>query len=33
MIQDRSNANLALFTSAFGVKLLVVHYDSDDDAG
>ncbi|MFZ0803415.1 MAG: hypothetical protein WBQ09_12330 [Terriglobales bacterium] len=31
--EDRSNANLALFTSAFGVKLLVVHYDSDDDAG
>ena len=30
---DRSNANVALFTSAFGVKLLVVHYDSDDDAG
>ncbi len=30
--EDRSNANLALFTSAFGVKLLVVHYDSDDDA-
>lgn len=29
--EDRSNANLALFTSAFGVKLLVVHYDSDDD--
>jgi hypothetical protein len=29
---DRSNANLAVFTSAFGVKLLVVHYDSDDDA-
>ena len=28
--EDRSNANLALFTSAFGVKLLVVHYDSDD---
>jgi len=31
--EDRSNANLALFTSAFGVKLLVAHYDSDDDAG
>jgi|SRR5580698_918864 hypothetical protein len=30
--EDRSNANLALFTSAFGVKLLVAHYDSDDDA-
>ncbi|MGO9124733.1 MAG: hypothetical protein ACLP6G_07565 [Terriglobales bacterium] len=30
--EDRSNANLALFTSAFGVKLLVVNYDSDDDA-
>jgi hypothetical protein len=30
--EDRSNANLAIFTSAFGVKLLVVHYDSDDDA-
>lgn len=30
--QDRSNANLALFTSAFGVKLVVAHYDSDDDA-
>ncbi|HTA23380.1 MAG TPA: hypothetical protein VK763_07590 [Terriglobales bacterium] len=31
--EDRSNANLALFTSAFGVKLLVAHYDTDDDAG
>jgi hypothetical protein len=31
--EDRSNANLAVFTSAFGVKLLVVHYDSDDDSG
>src|SRR5271154_6382247 len=31
--EDRSNANLALFTSAFGVKLVVAHYDSDDDAG
>ena len=30
--EDRSNANLALFTSAFGVKLVVAHYDSDDDA-
>jgi len=30
--QDGSNANLALFTSAFGVKLVVAHYDSDDDA-
>jgi hypothetical protein len=30
---DKSNANLALFTSAFGVKLLVANYDSDDDAG
>ena len=29
---DKSNANLALFTSAFGVKLLVAHYDSDDDS-
>lgn len=29
---DKSNANLALFTSAFGMKLLVVNYDSDDDA-
>jgi hypothetical protein len=31
--EDRSNANLGLFTSAFGVKLLVAHYDSDDDSG
>jgi hypothetical protein len=31
--EDGSNANLALFTSAFGVKLLVAHYDSDDDSG
>jgi hypothetical protein len=28
--EDHSNANLALFTSAFGVKLLVMHFDSDD---
>jgi hypothetical protein len=28
---DKNSANLALFTSAFGVKLLVVNYDSDDD--
>jgi hypothetical protein len=31
--QNRNSANLALFTSAFGVKLLVANYDSDDDAG
>lgn len=29
--EQRNSANLALFTSAFGVKLLVVSYDSDDD--
>jgi hypothetical protein len=29
---DKSNANLAVFTSAFGVKLLVANYDSNDDA-
>ncbi len=29
--QDRNSANLSLFTSAFGVKLLVANYDSDDD--
>jgi len=29
--ENRNSANLALFTSAFGVKLLVVSYDSDDD--
>lgn len=29
----RNSANLALFTSAFGVKLLVANYDSDDDSG
>lgn len=28
---DKNSANLALFTSAFGMKLLVVNYDSDDD--
>jgi len=27
---DRSNANLSLFTSAFGMKLVVLNYDSDD---
>lgn len=27
---DRNSANLALFTSAFGFKLVVVNYDSDD---
>lgn len=27
---NRSNANLSLFTSAFGVKLLIANYDSDD---
>ncbi|MGH9499830.1 MAG: hypothetical protein ACRD3L_11890 [Terriglobales bacterium] len=30
---DKNSANLALFTSAFGMKLLVVNYDSDDDSG
>lgn len=29
--EDRSNANLSLFTSAFGFKLVVANYDSDDD--
>jgi hypothetical protein len=29
---DKKSANLALFTSAFGMKLLIVNYDSDDDA-
>jgi hypothetical protein len=28
--QDKDAANLALFTSAFGLKLLVVNYTSDD---
>jgi hypothetical protein len=27
---DRNSANLALFTSAFGVKLIVLNYDSGD---
>ena len=27
---NRSNANLSLFTSAFGIKLLIANYDSDD---
>lgn len=27
---NRSNANLSLFTSAFGMKLVVLNYDSDD---
>jgi hypothetical protein len=31
--EHRNSANLALFTSAFGVKLLVVNYDSDDETG
>jgi len=31
--QDRNSANLALFTSAFGFKLVVVNYDSDDAPG
>ncbi|HEX8815828.1 MAG TPA: hypothetical protein VF753_10030 [Terriglobales bacterium] len=30
--QDKNSANLALFTSAFGIKLLVVNYTSDDSA-
>jgi len=28
--ENRSNANLSLFTSAFGVKLVVLNYESDD---
>jgi hypothetical protein len=28
--ENRSNANLSLFTSVFGMKLVVLHYDSDD---
>lgn len=28
--ENRSNANLSLFTSAFGFKLVVANYDSDD---
>jgi hypothetical protein len=28
--ENRSNANLSLFTSAFGVKLVVLNYDSND---
>jgi len=28
--EHRSNANLALFTSAFGFKLLVLNFDADD---
>jgi hypothetical protein len=31
--KDQSNANLGIFTSAFGVKLVVAHYDSDDSPG
>jgi hypothetical protein len=30
---DKNSANLALFTSAFGMKLLVANYDSDDESG
>ena len=30
--EDRNSANLALFTSAFGMKLVVLNYDSDDPA-
>ena len=29
---NRSNANLSLFTSAFGIKLLIANYDSDDSS-
>jgi len=28
--KDDSNANLGIFTAAFGVKLVVAHYDSDE---
>lgn len=28
--ENRNNANLSLFTSAFGMKLVVLNYDSDD---
>jgi hypothetical protein len=28
--ENRNSANLSLFTSAFGVKLVVLNYDSDD---
>jgi hypothetical protein len=28
--KNDSNANLAIFTAAFGMKLVVAHYDSDD---
>jgi len=28
--KDSSNANLSLFTQAFGIKLVVLHYESDD---
>lgn len=31
--EDRNSANLALFTTAFGFKLVVVSYDSDDAPG
>jgi len=31
--EDRNSANLALFTSAFGFKLVVVNYDSDAAPG
>src|ERR1700687_3648094 len=27
---DKNSANLAIFTAAFGMKLVVVNYDSDD---
>ena len=31
--KDGNSANLSLFTSAFGVKLVVLKYDSDDATG
>src|ERR1700722_12481576 len=30
---DKSNANLGLFTEAFGIKLVIVKYESDDAPG
>jgi hypothetical protein len=31
--KSRDNANLSIFTEAFGFKLVVAHYDSDDAPG
>lgn len=31
--KDQTNANLGIFTSAFGMKLVIAYYDSDDSPG